>query len=56
MNKIKVLVFIDWYLPGYKAGGPIQSVANIISQLKAISILKLLHQIPTCIKTNRISK
>lgn len=34
MSKRKVLVFIDWYLPGYKAGGPIQSVANIISQLK----------------------
>lgn len=30
-----MLVFIDWYLPGYKAGGPIQSVANIISQLKS---------------------
>lgn len=33
MSKLKILVFIDWYLPGYKAGGPIQSVANIISQL-----------------------
>ncbi len=27
-------MLIDWYLPGYKAGGPIQSVANIISHLK----------------------
>ncbi len=34
MNKLKILVFIDWYFPGYKAGGPIQSVANITSQLK----------------------
>jgi glycosyltransferase involved in cell wall biosynthesis len=34
MSKRKVLVFIDWYLPGYKAGGPIQSVANIVSHLK----------------------
>lgn len=34
MNKKKILVFIDWYLPGYKAGGPIQSCANIISHLK----------------------
>lgn len=34
MSKIKILVFIDWYLPGYKAGGPIQSVANIVSHLK----------------------
>lgn len=24
---------IDWYLPGYKAGGPIQSCANIIKHL-----------------------
>lgn len=29
-----MLIFIDWYLPGYKAGGPIQSVANIVSHLK----------------------
>lgn len=34
MSHKKVLVLIDWYLPGYKAGGPIQSVANIISHLK----------------------
>jgi glycosyltransferase involved in cell wall biosynthesis len=31
--KPKVLVFIDWFLPGYKAGGPIKSVANIINAL-----------------------
>jgi glycosyltransferase involved in cell wall biosynthesis len=30
----KILVFIDWYLPGYKAGGPIRSMANMISNLK----------------------
>lgn len=28
-----VLVFIDWFLPGYKAGGPIRSVANMIDHL-----------------------
>lgn len=27
-------MFIDWYLPGFKAGGPIRSVANMYSQLK----------------------
>ena len=32
--KKKVLIFIDWYLPGYKAGGPIQSVANLVEHLK----------------------
>ena len=34
MAKKKVLIFIDWYLPGYKAGGPIQSVANLVEHLK----------------------
>lgn len=42
MAKKKLLIFIDWYLPGYKAGGPIQSVANLVAHLKeefAISIV-----------------
>lgn len=34
MNRKKILIFIDWYLPGYKAGGPIQSVANLVGHLK----------------------
>lgn len=29
-----VLIFIDWFLPGYKAGGPIRSVANLVEALK----------------------
>lgn len=29
----KVLIFIDWFLPAYKAGGPVQSVHNMVSQL-----------------------
>ena len=33
-SKQKVLIFIDWYLPGYKAGGPIRSVANLVEHLK----------------------
>lgn len=33
-EKRKILVFIDWYRPGYKAGGPIQSVANLVDHLK----------------------
>ena len=32
-DKKKILVFIDWYLPGYKAGGPIQSCSNLIAHL-----------------------
>ncbi len=31
--KPKILIFIDWFVPGYKAGGPIRSVANMIDQL-----------------------
>lgn len=33
-TKKKILVFIDWFLPGYKAGGPIRSCANMIDHLK----------------------
>ncbi len=33
-DKKKILVFIDWYVPGFKAGGPIQSVYNIVGALK----------------------
>jgi len=29
----RVLILIDWYLPGYKAGGPIQSTSNIVQAL-----------------------
>ncbi len=33
-SKPVILLFIDWYLPGYKAGGPITSCANLIAHLK----------------------
>lgn len=33
-RKKHILIFIDWYLPGYRAGGPIQSCANLVSHLK----------------------
>jgi glycosyltransferase involved in cell wall biosynthesis len=29
----KVLCFVDFYLPGYKAGGPIRTLSNMVSQL-----------------------
>jgi len=29
----KVLVLIDWYEPGYRAGGPIRSIVNLCNQL-----------------------
>lgn len=33
-GKTKVLIFIDWYLPGFRAGGPIRSCANLVERLK----------------------
>jgi glycosyltransferase involved in cell wall biosynthesis len=33
-SKKKILVFVDWYLPGYKAGGQIRSVAAMAGHLK----------------------
>ena len=32
--KKRILIFIDWFLPGYKAGGPISSNANLVDHLK----------------------
>ena len=29
---MNIYIFIDWYLPAYKAGGPIQSIANLVAQ------------------------
>ncbi|MBV6485334.1 MAG: Glycosyltransferase Gtf1 [Flavobacteriales bacterium] len=31
--KTKLLIFIDWYKPGFKAGGPIRSISNLVDQL-----------------------
>ncbi len=32
-SKKTILIFIDWFLPAYKAGGPVRSVANIVERL-----------------------
>lgn len=32
-EKRTILIFTDWYLPGYKAGGPISSCANLVELL-----------------------
>ncbi|GAA4458866.1 hypothetical protein GCM10023189_31790 [Nibrella saemangeumensis] len=34
LSKPKLLIFIEYYLPGYKFGGPTQSVANLVALLK----------------------
>lgn len=33
-KKLTILVFADYYLPGFKAGGPIRTLANMMSQLQ----------------------
>ncbi len=33
MNKLKIVIFSGFYLPGYKAGGPIRSLANLVEKL-----------------------
>ena len=33
-NKKKILILVDWFVPGFKAGGPIQSCVNICKALK----------------------
>ena len=32
-SKPHIGIFVDWYLPGFKAGGPIRSVANLVDRL-----------------------
>ena len=32
-TKTRILIFIDWYIPAFKAGGPIRSVYNLVTQL-----------------------
>ena len=33
-KRTKVLIFAEWFYPGYKAGGPITSITNFVDQLK----------------------
>ncbi|MES2365060.1 MAG: glycosyltransferase family 4 protein [Pseudomonadota bacterium] len=35
MSKPKILIFSGYYLPGYKAGGPIRSLVNLIERFDA---------------------
>jgi hypothetical protein len=32
-KRLKVLVFVQSYIPGYRAGGPIRSIANLVEML-----------------------
>ncbi len=32
-KSVEVLTFIEYYLPGYKSGGPVRSVSNLVNQM-----------------------
>ncbi len=32
-SRLKILIFVNYYLPGYKSGGPIRTVANLVDNL-----------------------
>lgn len=34
MTKPRLLIFTDWFPPGYRAGGPIRSTANLVEALR----------------------
>lgn len=36
VSKKKILIFSQWFYPAYKAGGPIQSVYNLVDQLSDV--------------------
>ncbi|MBS1596790.1 MAG: glycosyltransferase [Bacteroidetes bacterium] len=38
-GKKKILLFSDWYEPGYRAGGPIRSCVNFVQQMKDAYII-----------------
>jgi len=33
-KKKRILIFVDYYLPGYKGGGTIRAIANLVNLLK----------------------
>lgn len=33
LDSPRILIFTDWYVPGFKAGGPIRSIANLVALL-----------------------
>ncbi len=33
MDEVCILTFVSWYQPGYKAGGPLKSISNLVASL-----------------------
>ena len=38
-NKLRILTFVPYYLPGFKGGGPIRTIENMVNRLKDFSFL-----------------
>ena len=41
MNKPLVLIFCDYFWPGYRAGGPITTLRNTVKQLNDVYDFKV---------------
>ena len=33
MSKVKILIFVGYYLPGYKGGGALRTIVNLVQHL-----------------------
>ena len=33
MAPMRIFIILDWYLPGYRSGGPVRSIANLVEHL-----------------------
>jgi hypothetical protein len=42
MTKKNLLILTDWYEPGYKAGGPIQSIRNLVKEMHELYSISIL--------------
>ena len=42
LNNHTIYIFSDWYVPGFKAGGPIQSVYNLATLLSKTNNVKII--------------
>ena len=41
MSKKTILVFIDWYRPGYRSGGTVTSFGNFVDKMEEHFIFKI---------------
>ena len=42
MEQLRILAFCDYYLPGFKAGGPLRTVANMVDHLRAQLLFRII--------------